>query len=128
MDGEKFIFAKKHQTLAEVLMDHELASLGDAYVNFVYSMALSQKKGKPSGARVKGSVLAEAIKRTDLRQYMPTRVSRHVMADAAEALAVYAWLQNYITLEESVEILCRREENIEGFIELLQTIKKRIRF
>ncbi|MBC7131171.1 hypothetical protein H5T51_08195 [Candidatus Bathyarchaeota archaeon] len=127
IDLKQFKFIEKHKNLTEVLMDHDLASLGDAYINFIYSLALSKKKGKPSGAKVKGSVLAEAIKQTDLRQNMPSRISRHTMADAAEALAVYAWLHNYITLEECVEILYQSEDGVEGFIELFQAIKKRIK-
>lgn len=124
----KFRFLKVHRSLAEVLADNELASLGDSYVNFVYSLVLSIRKGQPSGARVKGSVLAMALKKAGLRKYMPSRISRHVLADAAEALVVYGWLHHCVTLEESVEILVTNEDVVEGICELLLTIKDRTKF
>jgi len=126
--GKTFSFIKTHRNLAEVLTDHKLASLGDTYINFVYSLALSDRRGKPSGAKVKGGVLAEAVKKAGLRGYMPSRMTRHMLADAAEALIVYAWLYNYITLEESVAMLEKTDDSVEGFSQLLATIKSRIKF
>lgn len=123
-----FSFIKTRGTITEVLTDHKLASLGDSYINFVYSLALSEKRGKPSGAKVKGSVLAEALRKARLRQYMPSRIARHALADAAEALIVYAWLHHYITFEESVEILEEAKDSVDGFSQLLVTIKSRIKF
>jgi len=126
--GRAFSFIKTHGTMTEVLTDHKLASLGDTYINFAYSLALSNRRGKPSGAKVKGNVLAEALKKARLREHMPSRMTRHMLADAAEALIVYAWLHNYITFEESVEILEKAEDSVEGFSQLLVTIKGRIKF
>jgi len=126
--GTTFSFTKTHKNIAEVLTDHKLASLGDTYINFAYSLALSTRRGEPSGAKVKGSVLAEALKKARLREHMPSRVSRHMLADAAEALIVYAWLQNYITLGESVEVLEKTDDLVEGFSQMLVTIKNRIKF
>lgn len=126
--GRRFHFLKTYRNLDEVLTDHELASLGDEYVNFVYSLALSNRKRSPSGGKVKGLVLAKALKKAGLRKYMPPRITRHVLADAGEALAVYAWLNQFITLEESVAILEKTDNLIEGFSQLFLTIKDRIRF
>lgn len=126
--GKRFPFLTVYKTLAEVLTDHKLAALGDAYVNFAYSLAISNKKSQPSGAKVKGHVLAEAVKKAGLREYLPSRMSRHTLADAAEALIVYAWLQNYITLEECVAVLEKVEDSVEAFSQLLTTVKSRIRF
>ena len=125
---ETFSFIKTHGNITEVLTNHKLASLGDEYINFVYSLALSNRKGEPSGAKVKGSVLAEAIKKAELRKHLPARMTRHMLADAAEALIVYAWLHNYITLEESVAALEKTDDPIEGFRQLLATIKNRVKF
>jgi hypothetical protein len=111
-----------------VLKDHDLASIGDTYINFVYSLALSNKRGKPSGAKVKGSVLAEALKKAGLKGHTPPRMSRHMLADAAEALIVYAWLHDYITLNENVAILEKANDPIESFSQLLAIIKNRIKF
>jgi len=123
-----FSFIKAHGNITEVLTNHKLASLGDAYINFVYSLALSNRKGEPSGAKVKGSVLAEALKKAGLREFLPSRMTRHMLADAAEALIVYAWLHNCITIEESVATLEKTDDPIEGFIQLLAAIMSRAKF
>ena len=128
MKKSSITFIEKHARLAEILTNHKLASLGDAYINFVYSLAVSNKKREPSGAKVKGSILAEAIRKSGLRDYLPSRMTRHMMADAAEALIVYAWLNGYVTLEESVGTIERIDDPIEGFSQLLTKIKNRIRF
>jgi hypothetical protein len=127
-DEEVFLFTKSYGNLREVLVDHDLASLGDAYINFVYSLALSNKKRKPSGAKVKGSALSEALKKAGLREYLPSRMTSHLLADAAEALIVYAWLSNCITLEESAAILEKTGDLVDALTQLLTTIKKRINF
>jgi len=123
-----FSFMKTYSKLTEVLTDHRLAALGDAFVNFAYSLALSQKKGQPSGAKVKGATLAKAFRKAGLREHMPSRVSSHMLADAAEALIVYAWLRKHVTLEECVTILCKSEDAASGFAELLSTIKGKVKF
>ncbi|MEM3695314.1 MAG: ribonuclease III family protein [Candidatus Bathyarchaeia archaeon] len=123
-----FPFVRTYKSLTEVLTDHKLASLGDVYVNFVYALALSNKRRVPSGAKVKGSILAEAIKKAALREFLPSRMERHLLADAAEALIVYAWLHNFVVLEESVSILEKFDDPVEGFSHLLMEIKNRIRF
>jgi hypothetical protein len=118
---------KKYESLAAVLTDHKLAALGDAFINFAYSLALSNRRGVPSGAKVKGSLLAEGLRRAGLRQYIPPGVTRHMLADAAEALIVYAWLCDCITLEESVTPLEKNEDPAEGLRELLEKIIHRIK-
>lgn len=123
-----FCFLKTHRNLAEVLTDHKLASLGDAFINLVYSLALSNKKGQASGAKVKGHVLAEAIKKAGLRKHIPSRITRHMLADAAEALVVYGWLHHCITLEEAMETLEKTDDLVEGLSQLLRTISDRIKF
>jgi len=123
-----FSFMKPYGSLREVLIDHDLASLGDAYINFVYSLALSNRKGKPSGGKVKGDALSEAFRKAGLRVYLPSRMTSHLLADAAEALAVYGWLCNRITLEESVATLEKTGDLVNALTQLLMTIKKRIKF
>lgn len=51
----------------------------------------------------------------------------HALADAAEALLVYAWLQDAITLEESVATLERSDDAIEGLAQLLTAIRKKVK-
>ena len=126
IDGEKeFSFTSRYKRLIDVLTDHELASLGDAYVNFIYSLALSRRLGKPAGRKVDSATLASALRKADLRRFLPSRVDRHRQADAAEALIVYAWLSGRVTLEES---LCffEQDTDVDAFCLLLQAALKRI--
>jgi hypothetical protein len=120
-----YTFTKPYKNLTQILTDHKLAQLGDAYANFVYSLAISNRNREPIGAKVKGSTLATAIKKAGLRNYLPSRMTRHMMADAAEALLVYAWLNNHITLEESITTLENTNDSIEGFSQLLTKIKNK---
>jgi len=120
-------FLKNHNSLSQVLTDKPLAALGDSYVNFVYSLALSKKTEKPMGKKVKGAPLAEAVRKAGLRQFLPTRIDKHTISDAAEALLVYAWLNNLITLEESVEVLDDTNDLEDGLTRLLLIAKEKVR-
>ena len=120
-----FAFIPQYESLSEVLMDQKLAKLGDAYVNFLYSLALSKKNGEPTGTKVKGRLLADAFKKAGLRKFLPSRIDRHKQADAAEALIVYAWIRGSMTMEEGLEILEQNEDNVEAFILLLLTAKNK---
>ncbi|MBT8171790.1 hypothetical protein KJN74_02825 [Candidatus Bathyarchaeota archaeon] len=121
-----FILKKHYENLKEVMMDQKLAKLGDAYVNFLYSLALSKKYGTPTGIKVKGRLLADAFKKAGLRRCLPSRIDNHKQADAAEALIVYVWIKGLMTLEEGLEILEKNEDDIEGFSCLLLTAKMKI--
>jgi len=120
-----FTFISQHKSLSEVLMDQKLAKLGDAYVNFLYSMALSKKKGEPAGTKVQGRLLADAFKKAGLRKFLPSRIDRHKQADAAEALIVYPWLLGSMTMEEALQILEQNEDTIEAFSVILLTAKSK---
>jgi hypothetical protein len=121
-----FAFIPQYESLSEVLMDQKLASLGDAYVNFLYSLALSKKKGEPAGTKVEGRLLAEAFKKAGLRKFLPSRIDRHKKADAAEALIVYAWIRGSMTMKEALKILEQNEDTIEAFSFLLLTAKRKL--
>lgn len=118
-----FSFIPKYETLTEVLLDQKLAKLGDAYVNFLYSLVLSKKNKEPTGTKVKGKILADAFKKAGLRKFLPSRINRHKQADAAEALIVYAWIKEQMNMEEGIEILEKNEDNIEAFSLLLLEAK-----
>jgi Ribonuclease III len=125
--GPAFSFLRIYNSLAEVLTDQKLASLGDSFINFAYSLALSERKGAPEGKKVKGTLLAEALRRAGLREYLPSRMTSHTLADAAEALIVYAWLEDLITLGETVAIMKKNDDPVEGLSRLLERIKGRIK-
>lgn len=119
-------FVSKYKNTREVLMDQKLASLGDPFVNFLYSLTLSRRRGEPIGTKVDSRVLSEALKKAGLRNLLPSRTDRHMQADAAEALIVYAWIKNITTIEEGVDILEQYEVPVEAFCALLIAIKKKL--
>ena len=119
-------FITKYKTLPEVLTDHKLAALGDAYVNLLFSLTLSQKSGEPVGARVDNNLLAVALRKAGLRDLLTSRTNRHEQADAAEALIVYAWIRNSMTIEEGVNILEQDEDVAEAFCSLILTAKEKL--
>lgn len=121
-----FTFVPQYKSLSQVLMDQKLASLGDAYVNFLYSLALSKKQGEATGTKVKGRLLADAFKEAELRKFLPSRIDNHKKADAAEALIVYAWIRGSMTMEEGLEILEQNGDEVEAFSLLLLTAKMKL--
>jgi hypothetical protein len=127
LEGSRmFAYIPQYESLSEVLMNQKLAKLGDAYVNFLYSLALSNKKGEPTGTKVQGRLLADAFKKAGLRKFLPSRIDRHKQADAAEALIVYAWIRGSVTMEEGLEIIEQNEDKIEAFSLLLLTAKRKL--
>ena len=124
---QRLSFLKRHDSLSGILLDKELAKLGDSYVNFVYSLAKSIKKDELTNTRVPSRVLAEALKKANLREYLPSRINRHDQGDAAEALIIYAWLQGIVPFEECVNILAERaDEPVEAFTKLIEVVRKRL--
>lgn len=59
---------------------------------------------------------------------MPSRINRHILANAAEAVILYAWLYDYITLDDSVATLEKSDNLVEGLSQLLVIIKSKIKF
>ena len=117
----------EHSTLRAVLIDGKLAEFGDSYVNFIYSLALSMKEGVPQGARVQGMILSQALRKANLRDFLPNRSDRHVQADAAEALIAFSWIKGTVSLEESVNVLLDDlNEPSEAFTALLKLIIERL--
>lgn len=127
MPNRRYPFTPVHSTLTSLLEDHNLAQLGDAYINFTYSLALSSRKRRPTATKVKGAVLAQALKNAKLRQHLPSRMTSHKLADAAEALIIYTWLSNQITIQETVKTLAQSENQIEALTQLLKKAKQLIR-
>ena len=121
-------FLRVYSSIPEILLDKDLARLGDAYINFLYSLAESYERGKGSNSRVPDKVLAESLKRSGLREMLPKRTPVHDQADAVEALAVYAWLTDTLSLEEGISLLSgSRKDDVELFTELVEKIVRRLR-
>jgi len=119
-------FTPQYATLVSIFQDHKLASLGDAYVNFVYSLALSVERGEATGTKVSSRVLSQALREARLRAFLPKRMDRHTLGDAAEALIVYAWLREMITIEESVKTILSSNNVAEAFAKLLLFARERL--
>jgi len=112
--------------ITRILMDKGLARLGDAYVNLVYSLALTEIEGQPTGAKVSDRMLAEAARKSGLRRLLPKRTRRDDVADAVEALLVYAWRSKLMTAEEAKDILKANSDLQESFSDLIKAAAKRI--
>jgi CRISPR/Cas system CSM-associated protein Csm2 small subunit len=123
---ESFETLKKYDCLQELLLDKDLARLGDAYVNFVYSISVSQRNRKPTGAKVNNQILSDAVEKSQLRKFLPHRVDRHTRSNAAESLLVFAWLNGILELNDCVHILSRSEEPTEAFSNLLKEVLKKL--
>jgi predicted HTH domain antitoxin len=104
----------------KLLRDRGLAVLGDAYINFAYSLALTEIEGKPRGVKVSDRILAEAARRSGLKKFLPKRTRRGDVANAVEALLIYVWTKKLISLEEAVDVLSRSMEPEEGFAALVE--------
>lgn len=115
------------ETLRQVMQNKQLASLGDAYVNFVYSLALTQANGKPQSVKVSDRILANAFKLSGLRKYLGTRISKKDLANASESLLVDAYQKKLITIEESVRILSEDPNGLQaGLSQLMKLTAERI--
>jgi len=113
--------------LKEILLNRKLARLGDSYVNFVYSLALTKTMNEPAGCKVSDSHLAEAARRTCVRGMLPKRTCRADVANAVEALLVHSWLNKVISLDETVNVIMKNTRNPpEAFIDLINEVMRRL--
>ncbi|MCS7364667.1 MAG: hypothetical protein NDF54_04435 [archaeon GB-1867-035] len=91
--------------LSRILLNRDLAKLGDSLVNFIYSAAKSRILGRFYGERVSNKVLSEALCRAGLRGKLPLRSDVHVRGNAAEALIAYAWVNGFLSVDEAIVFL-----------------------
>ncbi|MEA1994016.1 MAG: ribonuclease III family protein [Euryarchaeota archaeon] len=113
-----------------------LEKFGDAFVNFIYSLAKSLALGKYDGMKVPNSSLAIALTNSNVRS--PRRSDKHKKGDYVEKTIAKAWINGKITQEECVEVLRsvlvkydlgerikEKKAIAEAFTSLLNEIKKR---
>ena len=113
----------KIEELMQILLDQKLARLGDAFVNFVYSLALTRSTGEPVGIKVSDKVLARAAQEAGIRQLLPKRTTRDDVSNAVESLIVYVWLQKQMTIDEISSILeAQGDQPYDSFKVLLKKI------
>ncbi|OLS13382.1 MAG: hypothetical protein RBG13Loki_2978 [Promethearchaeota archaeon CR_4] len=94
-------------SLSVASKDKGLAQVGDALVNFIYSIARSQVLGKRTGKKVNRTILSEALKNADLRYLASPRANAHDLADTVEAIVAYAWVKKILPIEEMILILAK---------------------
>lgn len=104
--------------LKRVLTDRNLAQLGDSILNFALSATLTRVNNKPSGRRVKNSLMTPLIDASPLKTLLPMRTSRRDRANAFEALAGYIWLRGAFKIENLVDAMVRSAEHSVGDLEL----------
>ncbi|MGQ9514601.1 MAG: ribonuclease III family protein [Thermoproteota archaeon] len=105
--------------------DSKLSVLGDALVNYIASVSETIRKGAPTGTRVDNETLMKSVRESGLRNILTSRMDKHALGDAAEALIAYAWIQGAATLDEYVETMLRSSSIQEGMTQILKlTIKK----
>ncbi len=93
--------------------DKGLAKIGDGIVNLTYSVAksiyLTKKSSTKSvirtGMKVSKTILSNALKNANMRNFAKNRADAHDIADTAEALVAYVWINKKMTLQEIIDLL-----------------------
>ncbi|MHA1636952.1 MAG: ribonuclease III family protein [Candidatus Thorarchaeota archaeon] len=85
--------------------DKGLAQIGDNLVNLCYSLAKSVVLGKAGGEKVRDSVLARAIRSTEVYSRIGHRTDAGGAGDAYEAIFAWLWMTDRITVKKIVEHL-----------------------
>ncbi len=94
-----------HESVESIMNDKGLAKVGDNLINFIYSLAKSVVLGQTTGEKVRDSVLARAIRATDVYNHISRRTDAGRAADAYEAIMAYLWMTGKITIQQAVESL-----------------------
>ncbi|MHA1733035.1 MAG: ribonuclease III family protein [Promethearchaeota archaeon] len=98
-------FGDAFSDLTQIARDRGLAKIGDAFVNLVYSAALSVTSGALVGEKVSKKILAGALNYANLKQYAPRRADSHAMADSVEAILGYCWIRGLLPLGTAIDLL-----------------------
>ncbi len=97
----------QHESIEEIMNDKGLAKVGDGIVNLCYSLAKSRALGIATGDKVRDSVLARAIRATDVYRHISRRTDAGRAADAYEAIVAYLWMTGKITVQSTVDALTK---------------------
>ena len=112
----------------QILKNRRLARLGDAYVNFLFSLALTKASGIPVGVKVSDRILFDAAKNSGIRPLLPRRIKRGEVANVIEALVVDSWMRKSLELDEMVDIISKNSDDLtEAATQLVKTILERMR-
>jgi len=130
-------FLPQFRTLKEIGTHKGLAKIGDTVVNLAYSIVKSRVLKKLDSRNVNRTILSNALRANDMKQYARNRADSHDMADTVEAFVGYVFIHELWTIDQIAEILWNSmqkstlaDEKIEiaaaseGFTELLLKIKE----
>jgi hypothetical protein len=116
---------------ADAFRDRKLSKLGDALLNLIYSLSLSQIRGRADGGKIANSILARAMDESRHRSLVPKGSDKHIRGDLVEAIFAYAWLRELLDIRECADYLAGKagtdgkpddEEISMGLAELLDRI------
>lgn len=100
--------------------DKGLAKIGDGIVNLAYSIAKSIYLTENSsnilrtGIKVNKTILSNALKNADMKNFAKNRADAHDLANTVEAIIAYVYLNNKMTLNEIIDFL---KDNLSGDIQ-----------
>ncbi len=115
-----------NEELTKIMLDKKLARFGDSLLNFLYSFALTKRKGEPTGEKVSDEILAAAAKNIGIRTLLPSRISKGEIANSIEALLGYAWLKNKVSIEDLIAIEEEVDEPVKAMEKLVKIILKKL--
>ncbi len=98
----------------EAFGDPKLSKLGDALLNLIYSLSLSQARGIADGRKIPNIILAKAIESSKHRDLVPRRSDKHRKGDIVEAIFAYAWLKGILDIRRCAAFLARRHQSKEN--------------
>ena len=103
---EKIGLSSPEISFENVLYSKHLASLGDALVNYCYSVArMSINPKLMSGVRVWDSSLAMALRQSPFNAFVKRRISQGELGDCVEALIGWVYMNELMSLEEIITSL-----------------------
>ncbi|MFH1327802.1 MAG: ribonuclease III family protein [Candidatus Bathyarchaeota archaeon] len=121
---KKMMVNFENKPIEEILLSKDLAKLGDAYVNFVYSLSVSIRKNRPCGVKVSNRILADAVRMSGVRLLLPHRLSRHDIGGAGEALSIYSVFKGIISTQEIIQALIDLEDPAEAFTYIFKKLRR----
>lgn len=106
---ESIVYPEK---ISIFIQDKGNAKLGDALVNFIYSIAKSQVLNGSTGAKVADYVLSEAYKQSNWKKKNRLKITgnKGKIADKIEALVLYFWIKEGFSFDFFIECLANRLE------------------
>ena len=94
-------------SLLTFILSKENSKLGDALVNFLYSLAKSAVSKSATGTKVSDYVLSTAYRSSlwGKNEILKLKGKKGLLADYVESLVLYFWVFELVTLEEMVKYL-----------------------